>query len=138
MLATRLLDAYEKTRYVVELPGGAKTIIRAGKPVPSVVEKLLTDAGATTWAYVTAWNPGSVKQTADENARLQALLVAEVGAHGWQTYPGEGVGVSAWLAEKSLLIIGATREEGLALGRQFNQLAVVYGEAGKVAELLEC
>ena len=138
MLATRLLDAYEKTRYVVELPGGAKTIIRAGKPVPAAIEKLLVEADLTTWAYVTAWNPGSVKQTADENARLQSELVATVKTQGWQTYPGEGVGVSAWLAEKSLLILGATREEGLALGRQFNQLAIVFGEAGKAAELLEC
>ena len=137
MLAIRIQDAYEKTRYVVELPG-AKTIIRAGKPAPAVVEKLLADAGATTWAYVTAWNPGSVKQTADENARLQAELVAVVAAHNWQTYPGEGVGVSAWLAEKSLLIIGASREEGLALGRQFHQLAIVFGETGKPAELIEC
>ena len=137
MLATKLQDAFEKTRYVVMLPG-VKTIIRAGKPVPPAIDKVLADADATCWSYVTAWNPGSVKQTADENNRRHAELQAAVAEGGWANCPGEGVGVSAWLAEKSLLIIGATREEGLALGRRFEQLAIVFGERGQPAELLEC
>jgi hypothetical protein len=137
VLATKLQDAFEKTRYVVMLPG-AKTIIRAGKPVPPVIDKVLAEAEASCWSFVTAWNPGSVKQTADENNRLHAKLQAAVAEGGWQSFPGEGVGVSAWLAEKSLLIIGATRDDGLALGRRFDQLAIVFGERGQAAELLEC
>lgn len=137
MLATKLQDAFDKTRYVVMLPA-AKTIIRAGKPVPPAIDKVLADAGASSWAYVTAWNPGSVKQTADENNRRHVELQAAVTAGGWESFPGEGVGVSAWLAEKSLLIIGASREDGLALGRRFEQLAIVFGERGQPAELLEC
>ena len=53
----------------------------------------------------------------------------------------EGRGISPandWPAEESLLIIGIPVDVACALGRSFAQLAIVAGELGAPAQLLDC
>ena len=103
------------------------------------LETLLEAAGVTTWAYVTACNPGSVLLSKEENTARQSELARIVAERGFAAYPGEGIGDGgAWPAEPSLLIVGITHEDAVDLGRRFGQVAVVYGEYSGPAVLLLC
>ena len=84
-------------------------------------------------------NPGSVTLTAQENAARQRQLENSVPDLGFVSYPGEGIADDGrWPPEPSLLILGIGRDGAKRLGREFGQLAIVYGEARREAELLEC
>lgn len=53
--------------------------------------------------------------------------------------PGEGIGDDGqWAPELSLLVLGIDRNDARRLGRQYGQLAVIYGELNREAELLMC
>lgn len=51
-----LLDAYKRTSFLVEHPDRL-IAIRVGVP-NEAVDAVVTDHGAASWAYVTAYNPG--------------------------------------------------------------------------------
>ena len=136
--ATRELEAwhaYERTRYCVDeekrrvcfLAGSASARVRA----------LLDRHGANRFAFITAWNPGSVVLPPAENARRQAQLRAEV--QRYETLDGEGVGDDPkWDPEGSLMVLGISRGKAVALARRYGQLAIVYGQRGAAPELVSC
>lgn len=69
----KLEDAYLNTSYwVEEVKKPFK--IRVGKSNPQL-QNLLTIYGATSWAYITAYNPRSVPLTAEENERRHTQLL---------------------------------------------------------------
>src|SRR5438128_11436757 len=123
-----LLEAYRWTTFIADTPKGHLRL-RVGQRC-SELDALLAGHGITTWAYVTAFNPGSVPLTAEENTARQRRLERSVAELGLTSYHGEGIGDDRrWSAEPSLLILGIGREEAKRLGREFGQLAIVYGEA---------
>jgi hypothetical protein len=128
-------SAYRTTTYYVDGPEG-RFGIRVGK-ASSEADEAGDQFGTDTWAYVTAANPGSRRLTAQENVDRVGELQAVVQELGLPMYAGEGVGDKGdWPPEPSLLILGASRQVALDLGKRFGQAAVVYGEKGKPAELL--
>jgi hypothetical protein len=133
-----LEQAYRATTYRVDVPGRPSIVIRVGGQ-GDALEALLVAHGAGSWAYVTAHNPGSVPLSGAENERRHRELVADVARCGAvAVFDGLGVGDDGWLPEASLLVLGMGREEARSLGRKHGQVAVVYGERGKPAELLWC
>ena len=130
------LDAvYRATAYAVEGPKGRFTI-RIDEPTPPL-DALLIRHGTRCWAFVTACNPGSMPLAPEENQRRQAELERMVSAAGYPFLPGEGVGADAtWPSEASLLILGIATEDAAALGRHFEQNAIVVGTIGEPARLL--
>src|SRR5437867_13072483 len=132
-----LLEAYRRTTFVADTRKG-RMRLRVGQHC-SELDALLAGHGVATWAYVTASNPGSVPLTAEENTALQHRLGGSVAELGLVSYPGEGIGDDGrWPPEPSLLILGIGRDGAKRLGREFGQLAIVYGETQREAELLEC
>src|SRR2546425_5971795 len=132
----RLLQAYRETSFFADTPHGHLEL-RIGDPCPRL-EHLLVSLGARTWAYVTAFNPGSISLSHEENHQRHLRLEQRVQALGLPVFPGEGLGDDrTWPAERSLLIAGVSREAAIHLGREFGQLAVVYGEIGVPPELVE-
>ena len=84
-----LRDHYLRTTYRVS--GVTPAIdIRVGEPCPPL-DALLDKHAARSWAFITAWNPGSKKLEADENHRRQAALKAEVKQDGYVFYRGAGI-----------------------------------------------
>jgi hypothetical protein len=132
-----LLDAYRRTTFFADIPAG-RLGLRIGETY-SELDSLLEMTGTETWAYVTAYNPGSVRLSEDENMMRHRQLEQKVATQGFVSYPGEDVGDDrCWPAESSLLVLGTGRDDAERLGREFGQVALVYGARGREAELLLC
>ncbi len=125
--------AYRATAYTAGTPRGTLTL-RVGEPSPAL-DALLASEGATSWAFITAYNPGSVLRPAAENEARQRDLRAAVEALGYTFYEGQGIG-AGWPPEASLLIPGVSEDQAAALGRRFGQAAIVVGQMGGTPRLL--
>jgi hypothetical protein len=136
-MQSSLVEAYRRTTFAADTPRG-RLALRIGE-ASAELDSLLASLGVRSWAYVTAWNPGSVQRGDKENERRQRELVATVATCGLTAYAGEGIGNDGrWPSEPSLLILGIARVQAIELGRQFGQVAIVYGERGAPAELALC
>lgn len=134
--SAQLEEAYRRTTYIVEAPHVSPIAMRIGE-MCGAIDQLLIDRGASHWAFVTAYNPRSTRLSDGENEARHRKLVRRVRALGREMLPGRGVGDDAtWPAEISLFIFGMKPEEARALGREFEQNAVVVGALGRCAELL--
>jgi hypothetical protein len=129
--------AYERTRFCAH-DGGRQVCFMAGS-VSRRLQSLLARHNANTFAFVTAWNPGSKRLTRAKNERRGRLLEADVAALGYRGLHGVGIGEDpAWEPEESLMILGISRRRAIKLGREYGQLAIVYGRAGAPVELVSC
>ena len=147
-----LRDHYLRTTYRVT--GVTPAIdIRIGEPCPPL-DALLDKHAVRSWAFITAWNPGSKKLDAGENQRRQAALEAEVKQGGQIFYRGAGIpdetierssgssfhvhpsSLSSWVPEESILIVGINSEDAVKLGKKYAQAAIVTGERNAPAELI--
>lgn len=131
-----LARAYRDTAYCVDHPAGNFTL-RIGEPC-AALKALLREHGVTTWAFVTACNPRSQPLPPAENAARHAQLLVRVRAAGWSAFAGRGMADSGGWTEESLLILGIDETAAVALGRAFEQYAVLVGEADGVADLRWC
>jgi hypothetical protein len=132
-----LLEAYRKTTFYADTPR-ARLALRVGQWCVDL-DALLNERGMSTWAYVTASNPGSRRLSDEDNSARQRELEGDVGRLGVRAYPGEGVADDGrWPPEPSLLILGIARGEAIRLGGRYGQVAIVCGELGRPAELVLC
>ena len=147
-----LRDHYLRTTYRVTEVDPAIDI-RIGEPcaaLDALVEKHASgEAGGHTstfhvhpspsrsWAFVTAWNPGSKKLDDAENRHRQVQLEAEVKEGGYVFYRGAGVpDEKNWQPEESILILGIERSDASDLGKKYGQAAIVVGTMNTQPELL--
>ncbi|MEM7130768.1 MAG: DUF3293 domain-containing protein [Chloroflexota bacterium] len=137
MIAKELIEAYYATEYRVQLPTG--TIgFRADEPT-SGLNEFAASRGATSWAFITAYNPYSQLLPLQENENRQNLLKDVLSMSGYEFYAGEGVGDSTeWPPEPSLFILGLSCQKAMALGMVFEQNALIFCEATGKPEILFC
>jgi hypothetical protein len=129
-----LKPAYEATDYRV----GDRFTIRCGARSPPL-DALLAESGHDTWAFITAWNPGSIALDTAENRRRMTDLTGRIALLGLPMLEGEGVGTGGdWPSEPSLLVLGIGASEAVELGRAFGQVAIVVGRLGAPARLCFC
>jgi hypothetical protein len=127
--------AYRATSFTVDGPDG-RFAVRVGRP-SAEVDQLLEAAKAATWAYVTAYNPGSERAPDAVNAARQRELESVIAECEYPSYRGEGVGDDrAWPPESSLLVLGIGEAEAVRLAERFGQAAIVFGERGEAARLV--
>lgn len=125
-------EAYEDTKFMVFNPS---LVIEVNKKCPDLHE-LLIQHNTTEWTYITAWNPLSEVLTDAANSQRQQQLIELVKEYTY--FEGEGVGIDpSWIPEKSLLILGITKEKAIEIGTKFKQNAIVYGRINEPAELLK-
>ena len=132
-----LRTAYERTTYWFE-----------ARPFPVAVrigcqsralDRMLLGRGASRWAFITAWNPGSELQPHWYNVARQEELLGVLRRQGWQWLSAVAQGDSAtWPAEPGALILDISASEACWLGRRFRQNAVVVGRRRRAAALLWC
>lgn len=133
-----LIAAYMATTYVVYGPG-AEFRIRIGHECREL-DALLNQHEMSSWAFVTACNPGSELMTPEQNRTAMASFRYDVVSAGFHFLDGAGVPDalhgSGWSPEPSLLILGITRDGAIDLGRKYGQRAIVVGILYKPAELV--
>jgi len=129
-----LIAAYEKALYVVF--GKPELVLRIGRHNPDL-DELLEAEGAATAAYITAANPRGEARTAWQNEIANAALVELQTKAGHPCYEGEGRDPEKrWTPERSVLVIGISRPDAEAVGRAFEQNAIVFVEKGRAPELV--
>ena len=129
-----LQTAYEQAVY--EVYDGKNTIeLSIGEHCPELDRIIPTEY--SSWALITAYNPYSQYLSEGENRqrhqklldRLSDLQLTSLAAVGKDRK-------NIWTAEPSLLIFGLNRHDAIAIGREFQQNAIVYGELHQPVELL--
>ena len=127
--------AYRSTHYRVRLPDGRTARIRLDAPNPWMRAYLA--APDTTWAYLTACNPGSKVLPAPENKLRQRALADRLIAADYDFHAGVGEGCppGAWPAEPSYWVIGIDRAATEALASHCEQVAYLFGRSSGAATL---
>lgn len=135
-LPQQLEAAYRATSYrLFGCPTG-DFVIRCGKR-SSRLDGLLERHVATEWAFVTACNPRSRRLDDQENATRMERLEATLRAAGYCCLPGAGeANDNSWPPEPSLLVLGISEPEALALAAAFDQHAILVGRRGEPAHLV--
>ncbi len=129
-----LRKAYLQTAYMVRAPQGVHAL-RIGASHPAF-DVEVTSAGARCWAFMTAWNPGSLPRSAEQNALAQAELLRSLEALAFLSWPAEGKADGGGWREESVCVLDLEAARAVALARRFGQLAVVVGQVGEPARLL--
>lgn len=101
--------------------------------------ELLERFKSQNWAFISAFNPGSLPLTVDENMSRQRRIEEVLRQEDWTFFPGEGVGDDGlWPAEHSVLVLGIDRARAVELAREFGQNAILAGDESAVPELVDC
>lgn len=136
-LDEHLQKAYKNARYEVYKPPLSFSIGQKHPEMDKALLQLYSDY--QNWAFITAFNPASVSQSATFNTRNQKELLKLIRKKGYNYLEGEGGSHDdSWPPEKSILIINIAEKEALALARQFGQKAIVFGKKGGKAQLKAC
>jgi Protein of unknown function (DUF3293) len=137
MIDPDLLTKFQATKFIVCTPR-AEIVMRIGERC-SELDRLMIESDAVSCAFITAWNPGSVRALETANCAKENQLIQEVRRRGHAFLHGRGVGEgSRWTPEPSILIIGIARQTAKDLGGLFGQTAIVFVDRGKSVELLSC
>jgi len=109
---------------------------REGQNASEPLAKLFQRHQTNCAAFITACNPFSHKLDETANATRQAELAKELAQRGLSFVAGEGGHPSEGWAEPSYLVLDLSLEDAKALGRHFEQNAVVWCGADTVPELV--
>lgn len=135
ILKPKLIEAYRRTEYRVFLPTETVTL-RIGVPSPALAAEIkrTDELGA---AFLTAENPFSEPTLAAENTARQERLRDELTALGAIVLEGIGVGDDpTWPGEASYAVFGVSLDQACALGRRFEQNAIVWIGSDGTPELV--
>ncbi|MGI8422817.1 MAG: DUF3293 domain-containing protein [Chloroflexota bacterium] len=136
-ISNGLWSAYDNTVFRATVEGN-DIQIRPGTNDPAL-DRVLEARGVSTWAYITAWNPGSHELSRQENDVRHERLKNDVVSFGLESFEGMGEPDDPkWQPERSLLVLGLHEREALNIGRRYGQNAIVVGETGRDAKLLRC
>jgi len=120
-----LESVYRSARYVVDV-GCAPASFDIGKRIPQLARQ--------PFALITAYNPADARPTDDENERNNERLLARIERSRIAWLPARGMSRDEAHVEPSFALFGISREDALALARDFGQAAIIWFD-GKTAEL---
>jgi hypothetical protein len=132
-----LFEAYHRTSFSSDTPLGP-VHLRVDQR-NEILFQLLQRNAATSWAYVTAFNPGSQPLANEENLQRQRQLEDLLLRDGLTFFSGAGVGDDhQWPPEVSVLVFGIGQPRAIELAREFGQNAILAGGADAVPRLVDC
>ena len=127
-----LILAYLKTLFYVS---GIDESFRIGERVAQM-DAIMRNHDHVSWAFITSDNPLSKQLPDSENDRRREHLRQKL--NGYVLFDAEGRDPeNIWPAEQSYLISGISRTEAVEIGRYFTQRAILTGEMGMPALLVE-
>jgi hypothetical protein len=133
-VSSEQLAAFHATHYRVDGPNGP-FVLRIGKHSPEL-QRWHELYDATSSAYLTAWNPLGEIVPPETNARHQQALQRDLAALGVPVLSGEGKDLDSGWAEQSLLTIGLSRVQAIALGKRYRQLAFLFAGQDAIPQLV--
>lgn len=116
---------------VLELRPPGQTPVRFGID-PSVPGAAPRNFPASTFAVITAWNPGSgePRPMSKSNQRANERLAAHLDARMVERWPAINAPGSRW-QEDSFCVLGIDLDEAWRIGEAFQQRAIYYVERGR-------
>jgi hypothetical protein len=129
---TALISLYRTTDYRVRLLQGGWASIRIDKALPAALQAL---TGGRGWAFITAWNPQSLRLPRSLNHTAQIALLGALRGLRRTLYIRPGLGAGSDWREPSFFVIGPELEEIDGLAQQFQQNAYVHGLGAGAARL---
>jgi hypothetical protein len=133
-LTPELIEAYRDTNYWVATE--PPFVMRVDVPSPELAA-LYTRFNTDCAAFLTASNPYSKKLDDLANAQRHHQLARHLEALKLRSIEGAGRHPSGdWPAETSFLVLGISQQTAMALGRQFEQNAVVCCGADALPRLV--
>ena len=128
-----LIDAYLETEYRVHAEPPFK--LRIGVHSTALCELHRQHGGIS--AFITAFNPYSRQLSETKNLARQEQLRVELLGAGYHFIPGIGQHPSNdWPGEPSFLVISISAEAAKALGKKYEQRAIVWNRADGTPELV--
>jgi len=128
------IKAYLETDYCVF--GESPFVLRVGianEPLAKLYKRLKTNCGV----FVTAFNPFSNEAGESANTARQVELVKELNRRSLTFFDGIGKHPSGeWTAEASYFVLGLSLEAAKALGKKYDQNAVVWCGSDAIPELV--
>ena len=129
-----LVAAYEAAHYVVF--GEPEIVLLCGKK-NAHLDALMDAHRAACAAFVSAANPHGRRRRLIDNVIAFHALKNELKKSRYTFFEGEGRDPEGvWRPEGSVLVLDIPRPEAEALGRRFEQNAIVYAERGCAPELV--
>ncbi len=116
-----LARAFASARYRAELGGDAPVEFGVGRVASSVERRL----PASSYAFITAWNPDAERQPVRENASDDDALVARLQALGFEVRRTWAEDAEGGHREAGWLIAGIDAGRADALGREFEQAGIL-------------
>jgi hypothetical protein len=133
-IPSELIEAYRDTDYWVAT--APPFVMRIDVPSPDLAA-LYARFDTDCAAYLTASNPYSEKLDDLANAQRHHQLARYLEARKLRYIEGAGRHPSGdWPPETSFLVVGIAQQTAMALGRQFEQNAVVYCGADALPRLV--
>ncbi|MGD1865407.1 MAG: DUF3293 domain-containing protein [Phormidesmis sp.] len=121
-----LEEAYRETLYEVFVDEQT-VVIRVGVP-NSELARLMQQYDQISWALITAWNPYSQVLSEAKNEARNVALEGEIQQLERPYLKALGKDpLGEWLSEESFFMLGIGREDAIALGKKFEQNAILYG-----------
>lgn len=124
------------TRYTIDLPDGSHLTLTIGAPSHEV-DQLLSQNHASSYAYLTAYNPQSTTLSADENMKRHQQLCKEIAQRGFTYLTGKAIpDAGEWEPETCVFAFDMPRSVVLELCQAYAQDGAVVGELGSAPKLM--
>jgi hypothetical protein len=128
------IQAYHETEYRVT--GESSVVLRIGE-YNEPLSRLYISNKVDSCAFITACNPYSKSLSAAANADRHNELGRELQRRGLKYFQGEGKHpVGDWPGEASYLILGLSLEAAKALGKEYEQNAIVWCGSDALPQLV--
>ncbi|MBN8712831.1 MAG: DUF3293 domain-containing protein [Xanthomonadales bacterium] len=125
-----LLAQYRASTYLVCVDRVRWPAIVIEQALPATLQALV---GTQPWAFITAWNPGSIRRADEPNQAAQRKLLGEL-PRNTLSLPAIGIGPDGWY-EPSLFVVGPEFAALDALATAFRQNAYLRGRGADHASL---
>lgn len=132
--------AYAKTDYIVSFPD-QQVVLKVGQLSTQLRERYASkNPRFFEWMVITACNPRSVKTAPSVNKKAMKRLYRRLGEIRRFENPEcyEALGRLDGWQEESVFVADTSYKEACWLGREFEQIAVLYGTLEEPAELMLC
>jgi hypothetical protein len=124
------------TRYTVELPDGPPLTLTIGTHSPDV-DRLLRHSHASTYAYMTAYNPQSTSLLPADNQQRHLSLCHDLQQRNISFLLGSAIPITgAWEPEVCVFAFNMSRTVVLDLCQHYDQDGAIVGDWGSAPKLL--